>query len=38
MVSVVDTLSRQYLKNGLMNQILIWHVEVNIPEGVPYLR
>ena len=30
--------SRQYLKNGLMDSIQIWHVVVTSFEGVTYLK
>ena len=31
-------LSREYLKNGLMNSIQIWHVVITCFEGVPYFK
>ena len=31
-------LSREYLKNGVMDSIQIWHVPGTGPQGVPYFK
>ena len=31
-------LSRQYLKNGMMDEIQIWHVDVTGTQCVPYFK
>ena len=32
------TLSREYLKNGMMDSIQIWYGHVTGPQGVPYFK
>ena len=31
-------LSRQYLKNGMIVEIQIWHVDVTDPRDMPYFK
>ena len=38
MVSVVVTFPSQYLKNGMMDEIQIWHVDVTGTQGVPCFK
>ena len=37
-VSLSHFLSREYLKNGMMDLIHNWHVHVTGPQGVPYFK
>ena len=37
-VSLSHFLSRQYLKNGMMDEIQIWYVDVTSTQGLPCFK